>query len=207
MIVDAGGVGNILQKLIHQCCNFGCRHARVQLLRFRRFVRDRLHGQMKHYLESAAMRLPGDVRGVLVIGQNGNGEGITQSENGFGSRAVAAEIVDDNCEARVRSYSAGILRCCTGNRRSARHDFDFDRRHACMSKLKLKKIPSLNRRVLRQMIAGCDGIETLNELCDCCTVGVCRAIIFQHDAQVIRASGLLAGSALAEFNGSPGRHR
>jgi len=87
MIVDAGGVRNILQKLIDQRRNFGRRHAGVQFLRFRSFVRDRLHRQMKHYLESAAMRFLRDVYGVLVIGQNGDGEGITQREDGFSCSA------------------------------------------------------------------------------------------------------------------------
>jgi hypothetical protein len=38
-------------------------------------------------------------------------------------------------------------------------------------------------------------------------VRICRRIILQHDTQVIRVSGLLAGSALPKFNGGPGRHR
>ncbi len=110
MIVDAGGVRNILQKLIDQRRNFWRGHAGAQFPRFRRFVRDRLHRQMKQYLESTAMRFLRDVRGVLVIGQDGNGEGITQGENGFGCSAVAAEIVDNDGEPRIRSFSAGILR-------------------------------------------------------------------------------------------------
>ena len=57
------------------------------------------------------------------------------------------------------------------------------------------------------MISGRDGIEILNELCDCGTVRVCRGIILQHDAQVIRVTRLLAGSGLSEFNGGPGRYR
>ena len=68
MIVDASGVRNILQKLIKQRRNFGRRHARVQLLRLGCFVRDRLHRQMQHYLESTAMRFLGDVHRMLVIG-------------------------------------------------------------------------------------------------------------------------------------------
>lgn len=76
-----------------------------------------------------------------------------------------------------------------------------------MSKLKMKEFPSLSGRILRQMISGRHGIETLNELCDCVTVRVCGQIILQHDTQVIRVSGLLAGSALPEFNGGPGWYR
>jgi len=64
---------------------------------------------MKHYLESTAMRFLGDVHGVFVIGQNGNGEGITQREDGFGCGAVAAEIVDNDGELRVRRFSAGFF--------------------------------------------------------------------------------------------------
>src|SRR5256884_7542205 len=40
---------------------------------------------------------------------------------------------------------------------------------------------------------------------DCGTVRICRGIIPQHDTQVIRVSGLLAGSALPESDGGPGR--
>jgi len=161
---------------------------------------------MKHYLKSTAMRLLGDVRGVVVIGQNGDGEGITQSKDGFGCSAVAAEIIDNDREPRVRSFSAGIFRTHIGRECCARHDFDFEYRHAYTSKLKLKEISGLNRRILRQMIPGRDGIETLNELCDYSTVRICRRIILQHDTQVIRGSGLVAGSALPELNGGTGRY-
>src|SRR5256884_6015203 len=41
---------------------------------------------------------------------------------------------------------------------------------------------------------------------DCGTVRICRGIIPQHDTQVIRVSGLLAGSALPESDGGPGRY-
>ena len=57
------------------------------------------------------------------------------------------------------------------------------------------------------MFSGRDGIEIPNELCDCGAVRVSRGIILQHNAQVIRASGLLAGSALPKFDGGPGRYR
>jgi hypothetical protein len=56
------------------------------------------------------------------------------------------------------------------------------------------------------MISGRDGGEALKKLGDCGAVRICREIILQHDTQVIRVSGLLAGSSLPEFNGSPGRH-
>jgi hypothetical protein len=76
-----------------------------------------------------------------------------------------------------------------------------------MPKLKMKEIPSLNGRVLRQMISGRDGVETLHELYGCCTARVCRGIILQYDAQIIGASGLLTGSGLPEFDSGPGRRR
>ena len=68
MIVHAGSVRNILQKLVDHRGNFGRGHARVQLSRLRRLVRNRLHRQVKHDLEPTAMRFRGDVHGVLVIG-------------------------------------------------------------------------------------------------------------------------------------------
>src|SRR6267143_6270557 len=76
-----------------------------------------------------------------------------------------------------------------------------------MSKLEVQQIPGSRGWVLCQMILGRDGTEALEKLGDCGTVRICRRIILQHDAQVIRVSGLLAGSALPEFNGGPGRYR
>src|SRR6266567_2223977 len=76
-----------------------------------------------------------------------------------------------------------------------------------MSKLKMKQISGLNRRILGQMIPGRGGIETLNELRNRGTVRVWQRIIFQQDAQGIRASGLLTGSSLAKLDGGPFRCR
>ncbi len=75
-----------------------------------------------------------------------------------------------------------------------------------MSKLELKHIPGLGGWVLCQMILGRDDTQALEKLGDCGTVRICRGIIPQHDTQVIRGSGLLAGSALPESNGGPGRY-
>ena len=57
------------------------------------------------------------------------------------------------------------------------------------------------------MISRSHAVETLNELGDGGTVRIRRGIILQHDAQVIRASALLAGTALPKLNCSPGRNR
>src|ERR1700687_3847007 len=76
-----------------------------------------------------------------------------------------------------------------------------------MAKLELKKIPGLSGWVLCQMILGRDATEALEKLGNCGAVRICRRIILQHDTQIIRVSRLLAGSALPDFNGSPGRHR
>ena len=76
-----------------------------------------------------------------------------------------------------------------------------------MSKLDAQQIPGLAGWSLCQMILGRNGTEALEKLGDCGAVRIWRRIILQHDAQVIRVSGLLAGSALPDFNGGPGRHR
>src|SRR5260370_13957251 len=152
MIVYAGSSRNILQELIEKRRNLRRGHTRVQFLHFRCFVGDRLHRQMKHYLEPTAVRFLGDVHRMLVIGQNGNGEGITQSEDGFGCGAVVAEIVDNDCEKRVRGFSAGIRRSYSGSGSCARPKFDFDCWETCTSKLELKQFPGLGGRVMRQMI-------------------------------------------------------
>src|SRR5260370_32516766 len=178
MYVYAGNIRNNLQELIEKRRNFRRGHTRVQFLRFGCFVSDRLHRQMKHYLEPTAVRVLDDVYRMVVVGQNGNSEGITKSEDGFGCSAIVAEIVDNDCETRVRGFSAGILRFYPGHGCCARHDFDFECRQSCMAKLEVKQIPGSGGRVMRQMISGRDGIETLNELCDGGTVQVCRGIIF-----------------------------
>jgi hypothetical protein len=93
---------------------------------------------MKHDLESSAMRLLRDFQGVLVIGQDGNGEGIAESEDGFGCAAVAAEIVDNDGELRICYFSSGIPRFYTGCGRRARHDFDFEHLRAGMPELEVQ---------------------------------------------------------------------
>jgi len=55
------------------------------------------------------MRFLGDVHGVFVIGQNGNGEGITQREDGFGCGAVAAEIVDNDASCAFAGFPLGFF--------------------------------------------------------------------------------------------------
>src|SRR5258708_8329784 len=152
MIVYAGRIRNILQELIEKRRNFRRGHNRVQFVRFGCFVSDRLHRQMKHYLEPTAVRVLGDVYRMLVVGQNGNSEGITQSEDGFGCSAIVAEIVDNDCETRVRGFSAGIRRSYSGSGCCARHNFDFDCWQTCTSKLEVKQFPGLGGTVMRQMI-------------------------------------------------------
>src|SRR6266436_3798541 len=76
-----------------------------------------------------------------------------------------------------------------------------------MAKLEVQQLPGLGGRVLRQVILGRDRMETLHELCDYVMLGVCRGVILQHDTEVVVVSGLLAGSALPEFDGRPGRYR
>src|SRR5258708_13161681 len=107
----------------------------MQFLRFRRFVCDRLHRQMEHDLETAAMRFRSNLHRVLVIGQNGNSEGMTQSEDGFGGGAVAAEIVDNDGEPRVCSISSGIHGSRTRPARPTGYDFAFDSSHSCIPTL------------------------------------------------------------------------
>ena len=45
-----------------------------------------------------------------------------------------------------------------------------------MSKLEVKQISGFGGRILCQMISRRDGIETLNELCNCGTVRVRRVV-------------------------------
>ena len=171
MIVDAGNVRNILEKLVDHRGNFWRRHAGAKFARFRRFFGDRLHRQMKHDLESAAMCFVGNVYGMFVIGQDGNREGIAQREHGVGSRAVAAEIINNDREPRVL-FSNGVICPRAGCGCGGRHDFNFDGRHSRTSKLEVQKLSRLNGRVLRQTISRRGAVKTLKELRDRGTVRV-----------------------------------
>ena len=165
MIVDTGGIRNILQKLSDLLRNLLCRHTRTELQRFGRLVGDRLHRKVKHDLESTAMRFLGDFPRVFVIGQYRDREGEPQLEDGFGRGTVATKIVDDDRQTSAASGLAGILNPGTGREWNESHDFYFQRRNTCPSKLELVEIFGLHRRILRQMISNGGRIKALQELC------------------------------------------
>lgn len=56
------------------------------------------------------------------------------------------------------------------------------------------------------MIAGGGGIEALDELSECGTVGVRRGITLQDDPQIVCIFKPPAGSTLPKFDGGPRRH-
>jgi hypothetical protein len=59
---------------------------------------------MKHYLVTAAMRFLGDLRRMWMIGQNGQGQGITKIKDSFGGRGVAGNIVQNYGKARACNW-------------------------------------------------------------------------------------------------------
>src|SRR6266403_5680741 len=68
---------------------------------------------MQHHLVAPTMRFVRNFGGMLVIWQDGNGQWIGQRKDRFGSGAVAAEVVQNNREARCRrraGRTAGVRR-------------------------------------------------------------------------------------------------
>jgi len=207
MIVDAGGIRNILQKLSDFLRNLLRRHTGTELLRFGRLVRDRLHGKVKHDLESTAMRFLGNFPRVFVIGQDRDREGEPQREDGFGRGTVAAKIVDDDRQTGAASGLAGIFDSGTGLEWSARNDFYFQRRNTCPPKLELVEVSGLDWRILRQMISNGGGIKALQELCQRRAVRIRGRGILQNNPKVSRISGGFAGDALPKLYGGSARSR
>jgi len=71
MIIDADRRGHALEHGVQDRRDLRGRHARAKLLGFRDFVGERFHREMKHDLVAAATGLLGNLRGVGMIGENG----------------------------------------------------------------------------------------------------------------------------------------
>ena len=128
MIVDARGVGHAGQHGIQLRRDFSGRHAGAKFLGFAGFVSERFHGEMEHDLVAAAMSLLGNLRGAGMIGKNGEGQGIMQSENGVNSSGVGGDIVKNDNEARSRNSGARRMRGRTGFGSTVRMKERIDRR-------------------------------------------------------------------------------
>ena len=79
----------------------------MELLRFGHFVAEGLHGQMQHDLVTAAVGFFRDLAGIRVIGEEGNSERVRKGKDGFGNRAISAEIVEDDGETRNAGAGGG----------------------------------------------------------------------------------------------------
>ncbi len=116
MIVDARRVRNALHHLFEKHGNIVGRHAWMEFLSFGRFVSDGLHGEMQHDFVAAAMRFFGDLDGMRMIRQDGDGQRIRQSEDRVGSSAIVAEIVKNDGQPRGAVLLA-LPRTSRGRRR------------------------------------------------------------------------------------------
>ena len=107
MVVDTNGVGDVLQHAADDLGNLGRGHSRVELLRFGHFITEGLHGQMQHDLIAAAVGFFRDLAGIGVIGKEGKSERVRKGKDGVGNRAIAAEIIENDGEARSADTSGG----------------------------------------------------------------------------------------------------
>ena len=108
MVVDTDDVGDVLQHGAHHLGDLRRGHSGVELLRFGHFVAERLHGQMQHDLVAAAVGFFGDLAGIGVKGKERESERVRKGEDGFGSRAIGAEIVENDGETRSAGAHRGL---------------------------------------------------------------------------------------------------
>jgi hypothetical protein len=107
MVIDTDGVGNALQHGAHDLGDLRRGHSGVELLRFGQLVAEGLHGQMQHDLVAAAVGFFRDLAGIGVIGEEGKSERVRKGEDRVGSRAIGAEIVENDGETRNASAGGG----------------------------------------------------------------------------------------------------
>jgi len=107
-------------------------------------------------------------------------------------------MVDNDGELRVRRFSAGIFSVLYLTQLFHASQFRIQHRHACMPKLEVKEIPILSRRGPAFNVFGRDALRFRMSFATAARFASAEESFLQHNAQVIRASGLLAGSALAE---------
>ena len=163
VIVDAGYTGNILKELLDQRGNIRSLHARMQFLRFRVFVRNGLHGQMEQDLKAAAFSFGGDFNGMLVIRQDGDGQGVRKSKDCIGGGAVAPQIVEDDRQPWTRRLARGAI----GSRGIPRTGVNVNRVRS-YARFQIKKQNSFAAfgRLLRQTLASCRRTEGLLDFRD-----------------------------------------
>lgn len=65
---------------------------------------DGFHREVEHDFVAATVRFFGDVNGVRIVGEDGDGERVGKSEDGFGSGIILAEVVENDREARSGGY-------------------------------------------------------------------------------------------------------
>jgi hypothetical protein len=62
---------------------------------------------MQHDLIAAAVGFFRDLAGIGVIGEEGKSERVRKGKDGFGNRAISAEIVEDDGETRSADAGGG----------------------------------------------------------------------------------------------------
>jgi hypothetical protein len=107
MVVDTDSIGDVLQHGADDLGNLGRGHSGVKLLRFGHFVAEGLHGQMQHDLVAAAVGFFRDLAGIRVKGEEGESERVRKGEDGVRSRAIGAEIVENDGETRSAGAGGG----------------------------------------------------------------------------------------------------
>ena len=133
MVVDARGKGNRVEHGGDNIGDFGWRHAGTKLLNFGFFVGYRFHGEMKHDLVAAMVGGFGDFCGTRVIGKDREGQRVVERENSVDRSRIAANVVENNGEARsgnsgMRRMRGGGVRLgslMVGMKKRVKFRFDF----------------------------------------------------------------------------------
>ncbi len=92
MIIHANGMRNRLQHLRQARRNLPTRHSRNQFLRLGRLLAHRLHREMQHDLNPAAVRFLSNFGGVFVVWEHGNRERAMQGKKSASSTQIPFEI-------------------------------------------------------------------------------------------------------------------
>ena len=108
VVIDANRIGDVLQHSVHSLRDLKRSHSGVELLRFVDFIAEGLHGQMEHYLITAAVGLFGDFAGVGISGKEGKSERVRKGEDGIGGGTIVAHVVQDDGETRSAGTSGGL---------------------------------------------------------------------------------------------------
>ncbi len=108
VVVDANGVGHVLQHSVDGVGDLRRSHPGVELLCFVDFIAERLHGQVEHDLVTAIVGLFRDFAGKRVGGEEGKSEGVRKSKDGISGGTIVAHIIQNDGQTRGARARGGL---------------------------------------------------------------------------------------------------